>query len=460
MDQFFQQPLSYYLCLIVVALLSVEVSLRPNTPWRMPFLTVLGTIAVWYLIEPVYFPEEFLQFRYGDVRDIFICVLIFFVAFRIFVGLAMSHVKEDRSSSPDLWRGELGTIGERLLIYAFGLWVVLLGIGTMRMGGDILAALFPDGRTDAGSMWARNAIETGASGSLLAVANYLYVLTISSFGVLLVLIQRPHLKFICLLLVIVAWPYAFLFGARNIALAAIGPGFLAFVLYSKSRPVTKAIVAIVAFTIVDFLFRIIVEYRNLGFDQIAAGGLDISQTRHFGLNMASELGHILTFMRNGTLHLQWGGGYLLELSQFIPRAIWPDKPTLNLEYSIARGFNQMGVINISVTQGMIGQGVRNFGFIGGPLFVAFLMTIWVKVLTSLREAKSVARTFLYLIGLGLTFNIGREVSLLVLWPFVFGYVSVKAYEIVSGTKTSPAIGSARTSAADRRQKLLAMDRRR
>ena len=94
------------------------------------------------------------------------------------------------------------------------------------------------------------------------------------------------------------------------------------------------------------------------------------------------------------------------------------------------------------------------------LFVAFLMTIWVKVLTSLREAKSVARTFLYLIGLGLTFNIGREVSLLVLWPFVFGYVSVKAYEIVSGTKTSPAIGSARTSAADRRQKLLAMDRRR
>jgi hypothetical protein len=35
---------------------------------------------------------------------------------------------------------------------------------------------------------------------------------------------------------------------------------------------------------------------------------------------------------------------------------------------------------------------------------------------------------LFLLGLGLTFNMGRDITLLVLFPFVFGYIGIRIAE--------------------------------
>ena len=72
---------------------------------------------------------------------------------------------------------------------------------------------------------------------------------------------------------------------------------------------------------------------------------------------------------------------------------------------------------------MIGQGVVNFGRILGPIASAFLMAIWVAVLA--RQdlmARDLGHLLLYAIGLVLTFNMGRDITLLVIYPFVFGWI--------------------------------------
>jgi hypothetical protein len=72
---------------------------------------------------------------------------------------------------------------------------------------------------------------------------------------------------------------------------------------------------------------------------------------------------------------------------------------------------------------MIGQGVVNFGLILGPIAAALLMAIWVAVLA--RQdlmGNDIGHLLLYAIGLVLTFNMGRDITLLVIYPFVFGWI--------------------------------------
>jgi len=65
--------------------------------------------------------------------------------------------------------------------------------------------------------------------------------------------------------------------------------------------------------------------------------------------------------------------------------------------------------------------VVNFGRILGPLASALLMAFWVAVLA--RQdlvGGDIGHMLLYAIGLVLTFNMGRDITLLVIYPFVFG----------------------------------------
>jgi hypothetical protein len=36
---------------------------------------------------------------------------------------------------------------------------------------------------------------------------------------------------------------------------------------------------------------------------------------------------------------------------------------------------------------------------------------------------------LFVFGLGLTINLGRDITLLTLFPFIFGYLAVRAFEL-------------------------------
>jgi hypothetical protein len=233
-----------------------------------------------------------------------------------------------------------------------------------------------------------------------------------------------------IVLILVSWPYAFLQGSRNVALAAVLPGGLAFLLFSRVPPLGKLVMTVGGLLTIDFAFRVIIAYRNSGFADVDLS--TVEQSSHLGLNMASELVYITTFLSDGTLSLSYGVRYLIEVANVIPRAVWPDKPLIGIDYAIARGYgdasNDIGVF-ATISSGVIGQGVLNFGNIFGPIAAAFLLSVWVGILARFRSQVTPLRQTLYLVGIGLTFNLGREFTLLVLWPMVFGYLGVRAFEL-------------------------------
>jgi len=59
-----------------------------------------------------------------------------------------------------------------------------------------------------------------------------------------------------------------------------------------------------------------------------------------------------------------------------------------------------------------------------------LMALWTGLLIRWWEQrKSLLRLVLFMLGAGLTFNLGRDITLLVLWPVVFAYFFVRLTEI-------------------------------
>jgi hypothetical protein len=152
-----------------------------------------------------------------------------------------------------------------------------------------------------------------------------------------------------------------------------------------------------------------------------------------GLNMIGELCFVNAYLDSGETSPAYGGRYLNELLNFIPRSIWPSKPLLGIDYAIWRGFesntNDLGV-NTTVATGMIGGGVLNFGKILGPVAAGTLMALWAGLLIRWWEQrKSVLRLALFMLGVALTFNLGRDITLLVLWPVVFAYCFIRLIEM-------------------------------
>ena len=147
--------------------------------------------------------------------------------------------------------------------------------------------------------------------------------------------------------------------------------------------------------------------------------------------MYEELCWINTFIKKGTYQPNWGARYFAELVNPIPRSLWHGKPLIGIDYAIARGQGARGSDNgglqaaagvyATISTGMIGQGVVNFGSILGPAAAALLMSFWVAILArqDLNISK-LGRLPLYALGLILTFNLGRDITFITLYPFVFG----------------------------------------
>jgi len=188
------------------------------------------------------------------------------------------------------------------------------------------------------------------------------------------------------------------------------------------------VAAVVAFVAIDQLMRLIIGLRDVGFDEATLGE---AESRHSGLNMGSELVYITELLDRGFMALAYGKGYVDEMANVIPRAIWADKPLIGIDYAIARGFgggdSDIGVF-ATLSTGLVGQAVLEFGPVAGPVFSAFLMSLWIALLGRLRSQGGATRVALFLVGLGLTFNLGRGITLLTLYPFVFGYVGIVILE--------------------------------
>lgn len=420
-------PDSYYIAAGLCALLLIVALLYRHRAWAWPFGTVAATIGAWYLIEPFYFPELFEQFNFVHVRTAYDSVSIFCIALLV-MAPTLANSMQPKAVTTNLSTEYIPA--DRVLVFVVLVWLALLGFGTWRMNGDLIGALFPVGARAAGHMWAREGgAGAGGSGFIISSASYIYVLCLAAFGVLFFLVRKQTSYLLLIVLILVSWPYVFLQGARNLVLATVVPGGLAFLLFSRVPPLVKLVATVVGFVALDLALRIIVAYRNTGFAELDFSA--VQQSSHLGLNMASELAYITTFLSDGTVALSYGMGYLAELLNVIPRAIWPDKPLIGIDYSIARGFGDaltdIGVFT-TISSGAIGQGVLNFGSIFGPIASAFLLSVWIGVLARLRSQATPLRRALFLVGLGLTFNLGRDITLLVLWPIVFGYLGVRLFE--------------------------------
>jgi hypothetical protein len=396
-------------------------------PWAAPFIAVLATIAGWYMVEPVYFADFFYEFTPSASSSAFACVFIFLVSFVI----ACPFVVKAFEPKARQGTGDMTLIHpEQFIPTIVAVWLVLLVFGIYRLDGDVFGALFPiEGRSGL-NMWQRGAGEdAGAYGSLVSAATYVYILVLGLFGLLLPFTKKPALRILLVACIVVSWPYAFLQGSRNITLAVVIPALAAYLLIGRRRPAVKFFIAIVAFFGLDFAMRTIIQFRNVGFD--LASLTEVEHAQHLGLNMASELIWIVGFVDDRAIEISYGMGYLKELLNVVPRAIWPDKPLLGIEYAIARGFGggqaDIGVF-ATLSTGVVGQGVLNFGTWFGPFVAALLMACWVGILTRLREQGGVARIRALPHRPGLTFNLGRDVTLLVLFPFVFGYIGVRILE--------------------------------
>jgi hypothetical protein len=403
--------------------------------WALPALAVYTTVAIWYFLELFYTPERFLQFHTDVIEASYIQIILFLITFR---GSLTTLTRLSLKNYQKVLRFSAVFNPDRLIVWVGLLWLCLLGYGVFRLDGDIVNALFPIAGRAGRQMWGRAALSAGNAGFIISSAAYTYTLTCAFIGILLPLKMSRHLKLLNIVLACLALPYFIFMGARNQLLAVIMPGYFSYAIFFRDKAWRKLLVSLVIFIMINQLMTVIISSRNSGFEYLfSSGGAQIlaesnHDQKHEGLNMLEELCYINTFYGEGRLDLTYGGRYFAEIANIVPRPLWPNKPAIGIEYAVLRGFgganNDIGVF-ATVSTGLIGQGFYNFGPIFGPMAAAVLMATWAGWLSRLwMQQYSVLRLCLFLVGIGLTFNLGREMTLLVLWPIVFGYALVRFLE--------------------------------
>src|SRR5207245_9372354 len=113
------------------------------------------------------------------------------------------------------------------------------------------------------------------------------------------------------------------------------------------------------------------------------------------------------YVGSGDTSPAYGARDLDELLNVVPRAIWTSKPLIGIDYAKWRGFenpeSELGV-SATVSTGMIGGGVLNFGQIFGPMAAGILMALWAGLLFRCWERRqSMLRLVLFMVGSGITF---------------------------------------------------------
>jgi oligosaccharide repeat unit polymerase len=426
--------LTFYLAAIVLVALTAESCIKLLN--RDNFGITVGvyvTVFAWYFVDPFINPEQYDYLPSSSLGQSYGQVLLFLIGFRVFAPVAIRWIVRRRSS------GVFNTrlTPEQILIAVTSLWLVLLIIGIARMGGDAMGAVFPlDGRAGP-TMWGRGAVESSASGFLISFAGYVFNAVAAFLGVLIFFQRSIAWRLLAGAVFAITLPYFFFAGARSHFLAAVMPFILTYLFYGRHLLILKLAILAIAFFCLNEGFKFVTAFRLGGFREVLASenpyellGEDSTQS---GLNMIQELCFVNTYLETGNGSPAYGARYLNELLNFIPRMIWPSKPLIGIDYAKWRGFesedDELGV-NTTVSSGMIGGGVLNFGKILGPVAAGILMALWSGLLIRWwKQRKSLLRLVLFMLGAGLTFNLGRDISMLVLWPVIFAYFFVRLAEI-------------------------------
>ena len=416
--------------------------------WGIPMGVVIATVSAWYIGDPLYNEyAEYVQIQGPDsLTAAWWEVFLFFISLGVLVPVMNKKINGDLEPRSQIfqmmrnltidteWFQNQVSLILKLLI---GPWLLLMVLALIRTDFNIIGIFFPylDQKADP---WARGRLGGGID-AIYSLALYLQIMLTALFGVALALSKRSSTMWQAGIIYFLSAPFFIFDRTRNSMLAILLPGFMAFItLRMRGGMILRLAVVVFSFLTLDAWFKFVLEQRSKGANVSAAVHEESSENddesikpkKHDGFNMFEELGYINYFIANGTYKVNWGDRYFAEMVNPIPRVLWPGKPLIGIDYAIARGMGKggnysekEGGIAASISTGMIGQGVVNFGRIGGPIAAALLMAIWVAVLA--RQdlmGHDIGHLLLYAIGLVLTFNMGRDITLLVIYPFVFGWL--------------------------------------
>jgi hypothetical protein len=442
----FDLQLGFWVSLAALAGVSLHAWNHRREAWGLPALAVCGTVLAWYHGNVIYgdYKTFSSQFSYEAMAAAWWQVTAFAVSFGILAPVVHGKLNPARIGRHSTVLALLGAKDalarlQRPLKLTLGplaaIWSALSVAALLRTDFD-WSGLFAPWLGHLASPWARPRVG-GSYDFLLALVGYVNVFCLAGFGVVAALAKSPRLCSAALGLAAVSWPMIFFDRTRNTMLAVLLPGLLCLVfLRLRGRPLVQAGVLVSVFLAVSSWFAFVLAHRSSESiaAAFAAGKLtEKSAEKHEGLNMFEELCWINTFLHDGAYRPNWGLRYLAEAVNVIPRGVWKDKPTIGLDYAVLRGLGQAGKsdesVNATVSTGMIGQGVVNFGPWGGPPAAALLMSAWVAMLARFDlTGYHPGRLLLYALGLVLTFNLGRDITLLVAFPLVFGYAIVRFAE--------------------------------
>jgi hypothetical protein len=283
--------------------------------------------------------------------------------------------------------------------------------------------------------WERERIG-GPYDFIISVVGHVHLFALSGFGIVAALTKNPRLRAGALVLIALSWPTVLLDRTRHTMLVLVLPGLCALV-FVRLRKQRVAQVGVLAgtFLVTSLWFSFVMANRSTRTIASAFASEDVvanANAKHEGLNMFEELCWINRLIDDGTCPPNWGHRYFAEMVNFIPRGLWSDKPTIGLDYAVARGQatrETIGSEGATISTGMIGGGVNNFGPWLGPPAAALLMAGWVAVLARFDlKGQQFGHLLLYAIGLTLTFNLGRDITLLVIYPLIFGFAVIWSLE--------------------------------
>ena len=417
---------------------------RMNDGTGLPMLAVLGTAAAWYVGDAFYNDYANNHAKIFDARTLdgawwqvawFLAVFLLATP-RIHRRINARYIS-CRSGVMELFQhGMDQPIIQRQLNLLFQgcatVWIILFIIALAILRGQILYFLFPFLGHDA-SPWSHGQIGSGFQ-CFSVIAIYLQLLSATMFGVVAALATNRRIRWQAIIFLSLAWPFFIFSRTRNMMLALVIPAVLSWVFLRLRGGVwKKALVLLLCFCVVNIWMKFIIANRSdmsitTAFTQKGLNLAGQKEVHNQGLNMFEELCWVSTFIDKGTYKVNWGQRYFAELVNPIPRALWPGKPLIGLDYAIARGHgvtDSRGTVDTTISTGFIGQGVVNFGRIWGPAAAALLMSFWVAWLARMDlTVQRLGRLPLYSLGLILSFNLGRDITLITLYPFIFGALAI------------------------------------
>ncbi len=434
----------------------------------LPMLIVLATVTAWYVGDAFYndyaghhaiiFKPEILSNAWWQVASF---VAVFWAAIPYLHRWYNKRFLGQQSGLMQMLKHGVAqpvfqTQLNQLFYGCVSIWAILSTIAVIVLQGEVIHYFLPFLSYQT-SPWSHGRVGGGFDCfSVLGV--YLDLLNASIFGVVAALSTNRRIRMLAMIFCLLTWPNFIFSRTRNTLLAVVIPGILSWAFLRLRGGMLKKITVLGGcFLLINAWMGFIIANRSHAniLSTFHEKGFDVSsngKVHHEGLNMYEELCWINTFFEQGTFQPDWGGRYLAELVNPIPRGLWKGKPLIGIDYAIARGQGGAaagdGGVYATISTGMIGQGAVNFGRFLGPAFAALLMSFWVVVLARLDfQIQQLGRLPLYAMGIILTFNLGRDITLITLYPFVFGSALIWWWERRRSRQSSPSPESGTQPAA-------------